>query len=269
VKEISFLPNPKLGPGGRLSDAASDAARRGQTLFFRPFRNDASMSCASCHQPSSVFVDHRVHDIGTGGFFKTPTLINANFSAPYFHDGRFDSYAQVVAYFDGFFDLGLSKDEQGDLVAYLNAVGDAAEPTVRNTVQAELDEIAQFVSVLETAIPERNKEVIALTVDGVGSKWRELGEKFPARTDTSVSGGLSERLRARAAVRDMVLTLRRVAMAAEIDDFADAAAVFGEYKSQVAAAGHILKVAEAWSLFNPSVHDAHFAALKELSELAK
>ena len=134
VKEISFLPNPKLGPGGRLSDEASDAARRGQALFVKPFRKDASMSCATCHQPSGAFVDHQVHDVGSGGWFKTPTLINADFNAPYFHDGRFDSYAEVVAYFDRHFDLGLSEGERADLVAYLDAVGDAKEPTVRNTV---------------------------------------------------------------------------------------------------------------------------------------
>jgi cytochrome c peroxidase len=39
-----------------------------------------------------AFVDHGLHDVGTKGQFKTPTLVNANFSAPYFHDGRFDSY---------------------------------------------------------------------------------------------------------------------------------------------------------------------------------
>ena len=108
------------------------------------------------------------------------TLINANFNAPYFHDGRFDSYAEVVAYFDRHFDLGLERSaERADLVAYLDAVGDAKEPTVRNTVEAELDEIAQFVSVLDTAIPEHNKEIIALTVDAVGNEWRELAENIP------------------------------------------------------------------------------------------
>ncbi len=78
VQDIAFLPNPKLNSDGRLTDAASDAARRGERIFNRPFPHDAAMSCASCHQPSSAFVDHQVHDVGTGGFFKTKTLINAN-----------------------------------------------------------------------------------------------------------------------------------------------------------------------------------------------
>lgn len=142
-----------------------------------------------------------MHDVGTGGWFKTPTLINANFNAPYFHDGRFDSYGPVVGYFDRHFDLGLSDGERADLVACFDAVGDAKEPTTRNTVQAELDEIAAFVSVLDTAIPARNWEVIALTVDAVGNEWRELGENFPSHSGTSVRGGLAKRLRARGAVR--------------------------------------------------------------------
>ncbi len=161
VKEIAFLPNPKLAAGGRLSKEVSDAARRGEALFNKPFRHDAGMSCARCHRPDSAFVDHQLHDIGTGGWVKTPTLLNADFNAPYFHDGRFDNFGDVVAYFDRHFALGLSADERADLVAYLDAVGDAKEPTTRNTVQAEFDELAQFASVLGTAIPEHNQEVIA------------------------------------------------------------------------------------------------------------
>ena len=269
VNEISFLPNPKLGSGGRLSKEASDAARRGEVLFNKPFPHDPAMSCAGCHAKDSAFVDHKVHDVGTGGWFKTKTLLNAKFNAPYFHDGRFDTFDEVVGYFDKQYDLGLKDNERADLVAYLDAVGDAAEPFTRNTVQAEVDELKAFASVLDTAIPARNREVISLTVDSVGGEWREIGEKFPGRTDTSVSGGLHERLQARATVRDMVLTLRRVAMAAEADDFAGAAKIYADYKQQaVAASGH-LKLAEPCSLFNPSVYEAHFSALKQLADLAK
>lgn len=269
IQEIAFLPNPKLVAGGRLSGEASDAARRGEALFNKPFRHDAAMSCASCHRPDGAFVDHQLHDVGTGGWIKTPTLLNANFNAPYFHDGRFDNYGEVVTYFDRHFDLGLAVDDRADLVAYLDAVGDAKEPLTRNSVAAELEEIAGFASVLETAIPARNQEVIALTVDAVGSEWRELGENFPQRSDTSVAGGLDERLRARGAVRGVVLTLRRVAMAASAGDFDEAARAFADYRQQAAAAGPDLKRAERWSLFNPDVRAAHLAALKKLADTAK
>jgi hypothetical protein len=114
--------------------------------------------------------------------------------------------------------------------------------------------------VLDTAIPERNKDVIALTVDTVGGQWRELGESFPAAKDTSVRGGLAERRRARDTVRGIVLSLRELAMAAAAGDF---------YRQQLAQASAALKAAEAWSLFNPQVREAHFAALNQLAKLAK
>jgi len=269
IQEISFLPNPKLTAGGRLSADASDAARRGEALFNKPFRHDAAMSCASCHRPDGAFVDHQVHDVGTGGWFKTPTLINADFNAPYFHDGRYDSYTEVVGYFDRHFDLGLSPHERADLVAYLDAVGDAKKPVTRDTVQAELDELAAFASVLDTAIPAHNQEIIQLTVDAVGNEWRELGENFPERTDTSVTGGVTERLRARGATRELVLSLRLIAMAASAGDYDEAARAYSDYRQRVAAAAPDLKLAEQWSLFNPSIREAHFKALRQLADLAK
>lgn len=269
IHEISFLPNEKLEAGGRLSKQASASARRGEVLFNKPFRHDAAMSCAACHQPSGAFVDHRMHDVGTGGWQKTPTLLNANFNAPYFHDARYASYREVVGYFDHYFDLGLKASEQNDLVAYLNAVGGADTPYTRSTVQAELDEIGSFVSVLDTAIPAHNQEVIALAVDGVGNEWRELGEKFPERSDTSVTGGITERLRARAAVRGVVLTLRRIAMAASAGDFAEAGKRYAEYRQETALAAADLQRAEPWSLFNPAVWNAHFEAVRRLVDIAK
>ncbi|MEJ2376332.1 MAG: hypothetical protein P8Y71_13270 [Pseudolabrys sp.] len=53
VREIAFLPNPQLDPGGRLSAKASEAARRGEALFNKPFPHDAGLSCGML---SSAFV---------------------------------------------------------------------------------------------------------------------------------------------------------------------------------------------------------------------
>ena len=103
IQDIDFLPNPSLGPAGRLTGKISESERRGEALFAKPFPHDPGLSCAGCHIPSAAFVDHQQHDVGSGGLFKTPTLRNADFNAPYFHDGRFDNYDQVVAYFDRHF----------------------------------------------------------------------------------------------------------------------------------------------------------------------
>jgi hypothetical protein len=188
IQDIDFLPNANLGPGGRLIAQAGEPARRGETLFAKPFPHDSSLSCGGCHIPSAVFIDHLQHDVGSGGFFKTPTLLNANFNAPYFHDGRYDTYERVVEHFDHLFGLGLTAQDRTDLVAYLNAVGDGRQPYERDGVLLWLAEIMDLASVLSTAIPAQDAVIIALVTETVGGELRELTEKFPAPKDTNVSG---------------------------------------------------------------------------------
>jgi hypothetical protein len=267
IQDIDFLPNPSLGRGGRLTGAISESERRGETLFSKPFPHDPGMSCAGCHVPSGGFVDHQQHDVGSGGLFKTPTLRNADFNAPYFHDGRFDNYDQVVGYFDRVFDLGLSAQDRRDIVAYLTAVGDGAQPYERDGAGATLKEINDFNTVLATAIPEGNKEIVALAVDTIGNELRELTERYPDRKNTSVSGGEQERVLARNALKELVLILRRIDMAVAEGRTADASADYRNYRYLMAAAvPALLAGAEPWSLFNPAVHDSHYAALRQVMQ---
>ena len=267
IQDIDFLPNQSLGTAGRLVGKISESERRGEALFARPFPHDASMSCASCHVPSAAFVDHTQHDVGSGGLFKTPTLRNADFNAPYFHDGRFDTFDQVVAHFDRVFELGLSAQEQRDLVAYLTAVGDGLMPYEHDGAGATLKEINDFAAVLGTAIPAGDKQVVALAVDTIGGELRELTERYPDRKDTSVPGGEQERLNARAALKEVVLLLRRIDMAVGDGRDADAAADYRIYRSLMAAAvPSLLARAERWSLFNAAIHDRHFEALRQIMQ---
>ena len=216
IQDIDFLPNSSLGPGGRLVGRISESERRGEALFAKPFPHDPGMSCVGCHIPSGGFVDHQQHDVGSGGLFKTPTLRNADFNAPYFHDGRFDSFDQVVAYFDKVFDLGLSAQDRKDLVAYLTAVGDGALPYERDGAGASLKEINDF---------------------------------------------------ARTALKEVVLTLRRIDMAVAEGRINDASADYRLYRNLVAAAvPALLARAEPWSLFNPTVHDQHYSALRQVMQ---
>src|SRR6202007_18028 len=179
LQDIDFLPNPSLGPAGQLVGKVSESERRGEALFAKPFPHDPNMSCAGCHVPSGAFVDHKQHDVGSGGLYKTPTLRNADFNAPYFHDGRYDTYDQVVAHFDRMFDLGLSLEDQRDLVSYLTAVGDGQRPYENDGVAADLKEISDFAGTLATAIPAHDKNIIALAVNTIGPELRELTEAFP------------------------------------------------------------------------------------------
>ena len=269
IEDIDVLPTPRLDGTGRLRPGADPSQLRGEALFAKPFPHDHNLSCAGCHMPSAAFVDHRQHDVGSGGLFKTPTLLNADFNAPYFHDGRFDSYDQVVGHFDRVFDLGLSPDDQRDLVAYLTAVGDGERPYERDGVGAALKEIGDLASVLDTAIPAHDTGVIALAVDTIDRELRELTEQFPDHKDPSVTGGQEERRRARAALKDLVLRLSRIGFAASVGQF-DAAIV--EYRNfrnlSLAAVPNLLRAAQRWSLFNPAVRDAHYGALLQMRQTA-
>ncbi|MET4386000.1 hypothetical protein ABIB73_001745 [Bradyrhizobium sp. F1.4.3] len=267
IQDIDFLPNPSLGPAGRLVGKISESERRGEVLFSKPFPHDPALSCAGCHVPSSGFVDHRQHDIGSGGLFKTPTLRNADFNAPYFHDGRFDDFNQVVDYFDSTFQLGLSIQDKGDLVAYLTAIGDGTQPYERDGAGATLKEINDFSSVLAIAVPAGDKDTVALAVDTIGRELRELTEQYPDRKNTSVSGGEQQRVLARNSLKELVLTLRRIEMAVAAGRNADAATELRNYRYLMTAAiPALLANAEPWSLFNQNVHDQHYAALRQVMQ---
>jgi hypothetical protein len=166
------------------------------------------------------------------------------------------------------FDLGLSVQDQHDLVAYLNAIGDGERPHVINRIGVQLQEISDFASVLDTAIPAGDVDVISLTVNAVDNELRELIEQFPDHKDPTVAGGQAERRRARAALKDLVLNLSRIELAAAAGNFDEAAAEFHNYRYVTSAGvGAALRAAEPWSLFNPNIHDAHYNAMRQMQML--
>jgi hypothetical protein len=79
-----------------------------------------------------------------------------------------------------------------------------------------------------------------------------------------VTGGLRERLAARAALKDSVIRFRRIGTDAAAGRFDEAAAEFKEYRKLAASTLPLsLTIAQQWSLFNPAVHYAHYAALRQ------
>jgi hypothetical protein len=134
VQDLDFVPNANLDARGRLTAHASASARRGEILFAAPRAGFEGGSCATCHVRTSFFRDGRVHRLMSGrppsphaidDGFETPTLLGIVESAPYFHDGRFATLGEVVAWFDRAYALGLSPTERADLTSYLTAVGGA------------------------------------------------------------------------------------------------------------------------------------------------
>jgi cytochrome c peroxidase len=267
IQDIDFLPNPRLDLNGKLKGRASDAEKRGQALFFKPFAHDPNLSCATCHIPSAGFIDHQQHDVGFG-LFKTPTLLNANFSAPYFHGGRYRTYEAVVTHFDRLFYLGFSAQDREDLVAYLKAIGDGEDAFVPDDVDNRLKEIADFASVLDTAIPAHDSAVVALAQDTVGGELRDFAEGFPERKDASIAHGKAERAAARGALKEAVLSLHAVGRAATGGDFDGATAALADFRAVLAKAVPLLKAAEPYSIYNPTVRAARIAEFKTLYQAA-
>jgi hypothetical protein len=126
-----------------------------------------------------------------------------------------------------------------------------------------MKELNDFSNALGTAIVNHDKDVIALAVDTIGGELRDLTEQYPDHKDTSVSAdSLGQRMIARQTLKEQVITLRRIGMAAAEDRFEDATADFGIYRERMkVAVPTALYNAEDWSLFNRGVHDAHYAAL--------
>lgn len=64
----------------------------GEALYFdKRLSADATVSCATCHDPASAFTDHSVTATGAGnrtGSRNAPTVLNAMFSTSLFWDGR-------------------------------------------------------------------------------------------------------------------------------------------------------------------------------------
>ncbi|MEJ2502218.1 MAG: cytochrome c peroxidase [Gemmatimonadota bacterium] len=147
--------NSRFDREARGDIAFTAAEARGEELFF-----SERAECAHCHA-GPLFTDHEFHDIGLEeapadsgraaatqqpfdlGKFKTPTLRNVAVSAPYMHDGRFETLEAVLAHYsedvqrspnldptlgvhlvDGARGLELSEAERQDLIAFLHTLTD-------------------------------------------------------------------------------------------------------------------------------------------------
>jgi cytochrome c peroxidase len=139
-------PFDKFVAGDR--DAMSPAARRGFDLFV------GKANCAACHQGFN-FTDNGFHNIGVRdsgapdlgrfavkkvaalqGAFKTPTLRDIALTAPYMHNGCYDTLEEVVEHYVRGGDvhehlspnvrpLDLSTQEKSDLVEFMRSLTSA------------------------------------------------------------------------------------------------------------------------------------------------
>jgi len=250
IEDIEFLPNPRITATGRLSGRSTRSVRHGEALFTKPFPQDPTLSCAACHVPSRHFVDHRQHDVGSGGGFKTRRssrqLQRALLSRRPIQLLRRGGAAFRSAVLPPPFDCGSARP---DRLPHRDRRWRARWEA--DSIEAWLKEINDFASVLSTAIPAHDRDVIAFAVDTVGTELRELAEHFPDHKDSSVTGGGEQRRRARQALKEAVLSLRRVALASSANDFDTASTEFVSYGELLRSAVVDMKRAQAWSLFDP------------------
>ncbi len=128
--------------------AIDQRAKKGMQLFF------GKAKCSSCHS-GPFFSDDQFRHIGLAtegidsgraqiaykwsefGKFRTPTLRNLVFTAPYMHDGSFKSIEEIIEYYNKggnnhplkdstIKPLHLSSAEQTDLVIFLQALSDSS-----------------------------------------------------------------------------------------------------------------------------------------------
>jgi cytochrome c peroxidase len=118
---FDFPPAPKLNALGRLDPSrATEAERRGEALFF------GKAQCGTCH-PAPAYLDNQMHDLKVERFvaeaprgpIKTFTLRGIKDSPPYLHDGRLLTLEDTVEFFNLVLVLRLSRQEKGDLVAFM------------------------------------------------------------------------------------------------------------------------------------------------------
>ncbi len=118
---VDYPPAPKLDPLQRLrKDLATESELRGESLFH------GKGQCIQCHG-GPAFVDDYLHDLEVERFYKgrpegpikTFPLRGIKDSPPYLHDGRCPTLADTIEFFDLVLELHLTKQEKGDLLAYL------------------------------------------------------------------------------------------------------------------------------------------------------
>ncbi len=199
MMEFDFLPNPFLNKDGVLNDKAPAPARRGEKLFLKPFPQMNGMSCATCHVPSSHFVDHQRHDIGSvkgaednslDRALDTPTLLSARFTAPYFHDGSLATLQDVVQWFDRQYSLKLDENQASDLTAYLETVGDGTEPYEESPDLAAPGEVQEqyfFMASWEFLREKGKPELADLLFRSVAQELRneKWDLKYPEATEVA------------------------------------------------------------------------------------
>ncbi len=181
------------GPPGAPMDGLTAQENGGLALFF------GRAQCSRCHggdafvatQPHNNGLDATVTDVGAGGGrFKVGSLRNVSLTAPYMHDGRFATLADVVNFYDAQVQdsptldpilrgpngrplrLNLTSAERAALVAFMRTLTDPAfatdprfaDPFTGTTASAEATGAPGVALVAAGPNPFRGQTAVRLTL---------------------------------------------------------------------------------------------------------
>ena len=120
----AFIATLRFGAEVRVASDAPSPEQRGAALF-----TSTELNCTQCHQ-APLFTDNQNHSVnlieGVTQSINTPTLLNLQLSAPYYHDGRYSTLAEVLqrhpADIAGQTMPDLEAGQLADLVMYLKSL---------------------------------------------------------------------------------------------------------------------------------------------------
>jgi cytochrome c peroxidase len=102
-----------------LNIGVADEARRTPDLPLYYVKNNATQQTVTTTDPGRAMVTGKWSDIGK---FKGPVLRALAARPPYFHNGSAATLEDVVDFYNTRFNIGLTRRERADLVAFLNAL---------------------------------------------------------------------------------------------------------------------------------------------------
>jgi cytochrome c peroxidase len=102
-----------------LNIGIADASRRTPDMPLYTLRNNATGETVQTTDPGRALITGKWKEIGR---FKGPILRGLAARAPYFHNGMAATLGDAVNFYDARFDLRLTPQEKGDLVAFLSAL---------------------------------------------------------------------------------------------------------------------------------------------------
>jgi cytochrome c peroxidase len=102
-----------------LNIGLTDATRRPPDLPLYYLKNKTTQATVLTTDPGRAMVTGKWSDIGK---FKGPILRTLAARAPYFHNGSAATLDEAVDFYNTRFQIGLTRGEKADLVAFLNAL---------------------------------------------------------------------------------------------------------------------------------------------------